>query len=62
MTTRRSGGSNKDIKEDANGPARSNGLARFAGTWSEEEHRQFEENIASLEELDDELWTEDDAL
>jgi plasmid stability protein len=38
------------------GSARSNGLARLAGTWSEEEHRQFEENVASLESIDDDLW------
>jgi hypothetical protein len=36
--------------------ARSNGLARLAGTWTADEHRQFEESIASLETIDDELW------
>jgi hypothetical protein len=45
-----------------NGAPRSNGLWRFAGTWSEEEHRQFEESIASLEEIDAEMWTEDPPL
>jgi plasmid stability protein len=38
------------------GTLRSNGIARFAGTWTAEEHREFEENVASLEEIDDELW------
>jgi len=37
------------------GTARSNGMARFA-TWTAEEHREFEENVASLEDIDDELW------
>lgn len=35
---------------------RSNGLARLAGTWSDEEHEQFEAAIAATEEIDDELW------
>ena len=38
------------------GAPRSNGIERFAGTWTAEEHRQFEESIASLEDIDDELW------
>ncbi|MEA2336632.1 MAG: hypothetical protein QOE82_639 [Thermoanaerobaculia bacterium] len=38
------------------GTRRSNGMARFAGTWTAEEYSQFEENTASLEDIDDELW------
>jgi hypothetical protein len=38
------------------GGTRSNGIARLAGKWTAEEHRQFEENVASLEDIDDELW------
>lgn len=35
---------------------RSNGLAEFAGTWSEEEHAAFEQAVASTEQIDEELW------
>jgi len=35
---------------------RRNGLGRLAGTWSEEEHKAFEESIATVEEVDEELW------
>jgi hypothetical protein len=35
---------------------RRNGLARLAGTWTEEEHSQFEQVIASTEQIDEELW------
>ena len=35
---------------------RSNGLARLAGTWTEEEHRRFEAAIAMTEQIDEELW------
>ena len=38
------------------GMSRSNGLARLAGTWTAEELRMFEENIAPFEEIDAELW------
>lgn len=38
------------------GTARSNGLARLAGTWSEEEFQEFERAVAPFEEIDDELW------
>jgi hypothetical protein len=35
----------------------SNGLAaQFAGTWSEDEFREFEAAIAGLEQVDEELW------
>ncbi len=33
-----------------------NGLGRFAGTWSEAEHAEFERNTQFLEAVDDELW------
>jgi len=35
---------------------RSNGLARLAGTWTEEEHERFEAAIAVTEQIDEELW------
>ena len=34
----------------------SNGIARLAGSWSEEDLRQFELAVAPFEEIDDELW------
>lgn len=36
--------------------ARSNGLGRLAGTWSEEEFRDFERATAQFEAIDEELW------
>ncbi len=38
------------------GRKRSNGLARLAGTWTEEELEQFETATAVTEEIDEELW------
>jgi hypothetical protein len=38
------------------GGARSNGLGRLAGTWSEEEFRDFERATAQFEAIDEELW------
>lgn len=38
------------------GGQRSNGLARLAGTWTEEEHERFEAAIAVTEQIDEELW------
>ncbi len=38
------------------GTARSNGLARLAGRWSEAEFQEFETAVAPFEEIDDELW------
>lgn len=35
---------------------RSNGLARLAGTWNEEEFQEFQHAVAPFEEIDDELW------
>ena len=34
----------------------SNGLARLAGTWTEEEHQRFMEAVAVTEQIDEELW------
>ena len=38
------------------GEPRSNGLARVAGRWSEDEFREFQRAVASFEEVDPELW------
>ncbi len=38
------------------GHKRSNGLARLAGTWTEEEHEQFEAAIEETKQIDEELW------
>jgi plasmid stability protein len=38
------------------GAARSNGLGRLAGSWSEEEFQRFEQAVAPFEGIDDELW------
>ena len=35
---------------------RSNGLGRLAGKWTEEERRAFDDAVARLEHIDDELW------
>lgn len=35
---------------------RDNGLGRFAGGWSEEEWREFEEATRPFERIDEELW------
>jgi plasmid stability protein len=34
----------------------SNGLARLAGTWTEDEHQRFEAAVAVTEQIDEELW------
>jgi hypothetical protein len=36
--------------------ARSNGLGRLAGTWTETEHRKFLSSIRSFEKIDRDLW------
>ncbi len=38
------------------GRRRSNGLRALAGTWSASDLREFEEAIASTDEIDAELW------
>ena len=35
---------------------RKNGLSRLAGSWSPDEHREFEQNVAGTEQIDPELW------
>ena len=36
--------------------ARSNGLGRAAGSWSESEYREFEEAVAPFDEVDEAIW------
>jgi len=36
---------------------RSNGLGDFAGTWSQDEHRDFERAVALFEDVDPDLWS-----
>jgi plasmid stability protein len=38
------------------GTTRSNGLARLAGRWTEDEFRWFEEATSVFENTDEELW------
>ncbi len=33
-----------------------NGLGRLAGTWTDDDHREFEAAVAPFETLDDEMW------
>ena len=35
---------------------RSNGLRRYAGTWTQEEFEEFEKAIEDFEQIDEELW------
>jgi len=42
-------GANPDV-------SRKNGLSRLAGTWTAEEHRRFEADVRSTEQIDPELW------
>lgn len=37
-------------------PAKKNGLASLAGTWTEEEHERFKAAVAVTEQIDEELW------
>jgi plasmid stability protein len=39
------------------GVARSNGLARLAGTWSDDEFDQFQKAIAPFERVDEAIWS-----
>jgi plasmid stability protein len=36
--------------------SRSNGLGRLAGSWSDEDLREFEGAVAPFEQIDEELW------
>lgn len=38
------------------GGTRSNGLARLAGRWTEEETERFGSDIAPFERVDEEVW------
>ena len=38
------------------GRRRSNGLRRLAGSWSEDDFRRFEQAVAPLSEVDEDLW------
>ena len=38
------------------GRNRSNGLRRLAGSWSEDEFRNFEQAVAPFTEVDEDLW------
>jgi hypothetical protein len=38
------------------GHPRRNGLAALAGSWSDEEQRQFDAAVAPLAAVDDEMW------
>jgi len=40
---------------DASAP-RTNGLEKFAGTWTAEEFEEFESNVAMFDKIDPELW------
>jgi len=35
-----------------------NGLGKLADTWTEDEFREFQDNIALFEQIDPELWQE----
>lgn len=35
---------------------RSNGLARLAGRWDDQDLREFERAVAPFEQIDEELW------
>ena len=39
-----------------NRAVRSNGLRQLAGAWSEAEYKQFEQAVASLDEVDEAMW------
>ncbi len=38
------------------GVAKSNGLAKLAGSWSEADLREFEAGIAVTEQVDEDFW------
>lgn len=40
----------------SSGRRRSNGLARFSGTWTQDEFEEFEKTIDFTEQIDEELW------
>ena len=40
----------------SSGRSRSNELHRLAGSWSEDEFRNFEQAVAPFAEIDEDLW------
>ena len=44
------------LRQALNVQAQGNGLAKLAGTWTDEEHERFEKAIAVNEQVDEELW------
>ena len=40
----------------SSGRSRSNGLRRLAGSWSENEFRDFERAVAPFARIDEDLW------
>ena len=40
----------------ADGTPRARELSDLAGTWSEEEAREFEENTRAFEQIDEDIW------
>jgi len=45
----------RSLGADGHGPRR-NGLAKLAGTWDEEQLRQFEAAVAPLNQIDKDMW------
>ena len=45
----------RSLGADGHGPRR-NGLAKLAGTWSEDEQRRFEDAVAPFEKIDNDMW------
>lgn len=41
---------------DADKDGKPSWVDKYAGTWTDEEAREFEESIAFLEEIDEEAW------
>ena len=35
---------------------RENGLSKLAGTWSEDEHAEFQRAVSCFDEIDEEAW------
>ena len=47
---------NESLDLNEHGGRWTNGLERFAGTWSEEEFEEFERNTAIFSVIDEEIW------
>ena len=48
--------STPEAPDASSGRDPSNGLRRLAGGWSDDEFRSFQNAVAPLGEIDDELW------